>query len=194
METGTTKKHIRKQILDRRKEITEEEILRDSHLIIEKILAMEVYQKASCIYVYMDCKGEASTRELIHHAIKDGKKVAAPRVFGEDMKYFYVSSHGDLEPGYFGILEPKTTLPQAEDENALLIVPGVAFDDQRHRCGYGKGFYDRYLFSHPHHPTVAIALDFQLVDQVPFDEFDILPQVLVTPTRVFFQDEKGEII
>lgn len=182
------KKAIRKEIFAKRKLLKEEQILADSHLITEKILAMEAYQKAKAVYVYMDCKGEASTKELIAAAFRDGKKVAAPKVFGDDMKYFYFTSYEDIEPGYFGVPEPKETLALADDEEALLIVPGVAFDEKRHRCGYGKGFYDRYLSRHEKHTTVAIALDFQVVEEVPCDEFDILPQVLCTPTAIYQEE------
>jgi len=179
------KKAIRKEIFAKRKLLSEEQIKAESHLITEKILAMDAYQNARTVYVYMDCKGEASTKELIAAARKDGKRVAAPKVYGEDMKYFYITSDEDIEPGYFGVPEPKETLPLAEDEEALLIVPGVAFDIERHRCGYGKGFYDRYLAKHDRHTTIAIAFDFQVVEEVPSNEFDILPMVLCTPTEVY---------
>ena len=61
----------------------------------------------------------------------------------------------------------------------------VAFDKDRHRCGYGKGFYDRYLSRHTQHATVAMALDFQIVETVPSDVYDICPQMLITPTMIY---------
>ena len=76
-------------------------------------------------------------------------------------------------------------LEEAADETALLLVPGVAFDKDRHRCGYGKGFYDRYLSRHTQHATVAMALDFQIVETVPSDVYDICPQMLITPTMIY---------
>ena len=144
---------------------------------------MEAFQKASCLYTYIDCKGEASTRLLMEEAWKLGKRVAAPKVHGEDMDYFYIRSMEDLEPGYFQIPEPKEGLAKAEEEDALVIVPGVAFDSHLHRCGYGKGFYDRYLKAHPHHTAIAIALEFQVVEEVPSEQFDVCPDMLVTPLR-----------
>ena len=118
---------------------------------------------------------------------KYGKKVAAPKVFGEDMRYFYIHSYDDVAPGYFNIPEPDETrnLKEAADETALFLVPGVAFDKDRHRCGYGKGFYDRYLSRHTQHATVAMALDFQIVETVPSDVYDICPQMLITPTMIY---------
>ena len=102
------------------------------------------------------------------------------------MTYYYIHSmEEDLEPGYFAIPEPKTSLPEATDETALLLVPGVGFDPECHRLGYGKGFYDRYLSAHPKHPTIALALDFQIKEEIPSDTFDVLPDLVVTPTKVY---------
>ncbi len=177
------KKQIRKKIREQRAYLTQEEIEARSRQICRRILDMEAFQKASCLYTYIDCKGEASTRLLMEEAWKLGKRVAAPKVHGEDMDYFYIRSMEDLEPGYFQIPEPKEGLAKAEEEDALVIVPGVAFDSHLHRCGYGKGFYDRYLKAHPHHTAIAIALEFQVVEEVPSEQFDVCPDMLVTPLR-----------
>lgn len=177
------KKQIRKKIREQRAHLTQKEIEARSRQICRRILDMEAFQKASCLYTYIDCKGEASTRLLMEEAWKLGKRVAAPKVHGEDMDYFYIRSMEDLEPGYFQIPEPKEGLAKAEEEDALVIVPGVAFDSHLHRCGYGKGFYDRYLKAHPHHIAIAIALEFQVVEEVPSEQFDVCPDMLVTPLR-----------
>jgi 5-formyltetrahydrofolate cyclo-ligase len=100
------------------------------------------------------------------------------------MKFFYITSfEEDLEDGYFGIREPKEIHP-AKEENALLLMPGVAFDEARHRVGYGGGFYDRFLEAHPGMVTVALAFEFQVKEEVPFEEFDIRPSRIVTEKRV----------
>lgn len=179
------KKDIRKQVFKCRKELTQEELERKSQIICEKILGMDAFQSADSIYVYMDCKGEVSTKLLMETAWKMGKKVAAPLVHGVDMTYYELSSMEDVEPGYYDIPEPVKGLPEASDEHALLIVPGVGFDDKRHRCGYGKGFYDRYLSAHPQHTTIAVAFEFQMMDEVPSQEHDICPNYLITEDRFF---------
>ena len=178
------KKEIRKKVLAARKQLTAEKLKADSQVICDKIMALEAYQKASAVYVYMDCKGEVSTRPLIEAAWKAGKKVAAPRVNGKEMTYYYIRSYEDLAPGYYDIPEP-VTQEAGDDEKALLIVPGVAFDAARHRCGYGGGFYDRYLAAHKEHVTAAVAFEFQMMDEVPVQAHDILPQYLFTEKRSF---------
>lgn len=179
------KKEIRKLVFARRRAAVPEKLLADSRIICERVMETEAFQNASAIYVYMDCKGEVSVKPLLETAWKLGKKTAAPRVTGPgEMKYYYISSYSDVAPGYYQIPEPVTSR-EAHDEDALLIVPGVAFDKNRHRCGYGQGFYDRYLAAHRKHPTIALAFDFQLMEEVPSDEFDMLPQMLITEKEVY---------
>ena len=179
------KKEIRTHVIERRKGLTAEEIREKSERICERITETDAFERAGTVYVYMDCKGEVSTKQLTEKAWKMGKKVAAPRVQGNEMTFYYIRSYQDVAPGYFGIPEPVSSCEEAHDEDALLIVPGVGFDTRRHRCGYGKGFYDRYLTAHTGHTTVAAAFEFQIMDEVPADEYDILPQYLVTEQRMF---------
>ncbi|POP32681.1 5-formyltetrahydrofolate cyclo-ligase [Lactonifactor longoviformis] len=177
------KKVIRKEIFKKRSEATEEQVLADSHLIMEKLFLLPEFQEASCIYAYADYNHEVSTKELITHAWEMGKKVAVPKVHGKDMIFYQLDSFDQLEPGYFQIPEPARG-EAVEWEDALMIVPGVAFDRARHRVGYGQGFYDRYLSRHTKHPTVAVAFDFQLVPEAPYEETDILPDKLVTEKEI----------
>lgn len=182
------KKEIRKLVFEKRKEMTQQQAQEWSRAICEKIISSDSFVRAEAVYVYMDCKNEVSTKMILEEAWRLGKKVAAPRVHGEEMTFYYISSYDDVASGYYGILEP-VTQEEASCEDALLIVPGVGFDAKRHRCGYGKGFYDRYLAAHPHHVTVAAAFEFQMMDEVPSSSHDILPQYLVTEARFFADPE-----
>lgn len=179
------KKEIRKEIFKRRKMTDAAVSEKNSRIICQKIMETEAFLYASVIYVYMDYNGEVSTKPLIEEAWRMGKRVAAPKVTGPgEMKYYYISAYGDVAPGYFQIPEPVTET-EANDEEALLIVPGVAFDKNRHRCGYGQGFYDRYLAQHTKHTTIAVAFDYQMVDEVPAGPYDIFPQKLITEKEVY---------
>ncbi|MDY3251035.1 MAG: 5-formyltetrahydrofolate cyclo-ligase, partial [Candidatus Choladocola sp.] len=100
------KKEIRKLVFSKRKELDPSWLEEKSRVICEKIMGMDDYRNAEAVYVYMDCKGEVSTRLLIEDAWKCGKKVAAPRVHGEEMTYYEITSWDDLENGYYDIPEP----------------------------------------------------------------------------------------
>ena len=78
-----------------------------------------------------------------------------------------------VEKGYSGIPEPILDEPVADDETALVLMPGLAFDPQGHRIGYGGGFYDKFLASEPNHPTLALCYDFQMLPYLETEEFDM---------------------
>lgn len=178
------KKELRKEIRDLRKAHTDEEIHQMSMGVLEQIQTLPEYQEAKVLYAYMDCKHEVETRDLIRLAWKQGKRVAVPRVCGQEMRFYYITSfERDLEDGSFGIREPKEHAPACEEE-ALLLMPGVAFDVNRHRVGYGGGFYDRFLEEHSRLVTVALAFEFQVREEVPFEEFDIRPGKVITEQRI----------
>ena len=180
-----TKKQIRAEVKKYRNESSVESIFENSQKICEQFLDLSEYRKASTIFAYMDCKNEVQTRSIIEQCWNDGKSVAVPKVFGEQMKFYQIFSYDDLEDGYFGIQEPKhENLNEIICEDGLMILPGVAFDEKRHRIGYGGGFYDRYLELHPGMKKIALAFEFQIYDSVPFEVFDQQPEKIITETRI----------
>ncbi len=180
-----SKKEIRAEVKKRRAEAQAEKLHTDSQKIIESFTRLPQYRKAELLLAYVDAKREVETRPLMQRAWKDGKRVAAPRVDGDGiMHYYFLQSPEDLEPGSFEILEPKKSCPLCETEEGLLLMPGVAFDESRHRIGYGGGYYDRYLMAHPGLVHIALAFEFQIFPKVPFEKHDILPELIVTETRI----------
>lgn len=182
------KKELRREIRSLRAAHTDGEIHALSRKVLEQVTELPEYRKADTLFIYVDCKHETETADLIRKALADGKKVAVPKVLGQDMRFFYINSlETDLEDGYFGIREPYERNPAdhaADSEGSLMVMPGVAFDESRHRIGYGGGFYDRFLEAHPGLPTIALAFEFQVRAEVPFESFDILPGKIVTEKRV----------
>ncbi len=183
------KSEIRRQMKKLRRELSDAEILSRSQAICSRLMRLPIFEHAKELFVYLDCKGEVSTRPLIEEAWRRNWKLAAPRVLSRgfeppQMAFYYISSYEEIAPGYYGIPEPVTE-EKAETEDALLVVPGVGFDKSCSRCGYGEGFYDCYLREHPHHPSVALAFDFQIVDQVPAGPLDVRPQILITESAVY---------
>lgn len=177
------KNELRKEIRALRKAHTDAEIHTMSLSVKEQVLKLSEYQKAEVLYAYMDCKHEVETRDIIRSAWAEGKRVAVPKVQGQEIQFYYITSFEDLEEGSFGIQEPGEG-EAAEAEDALLLMPGVAFDPERHRVGYGGGFYDRFLEKHRGLAAVALAFEFQVKEEVPFEEFDIRPAKVVTEQRV----------
>lgn len=183
-----TKKELRREVRALRAAHTDEEIHAMSLKVLAQVRELREYQTADTLFVYVDCKHETETSDLIRQAWRDGKRTAVPKVIGQDMKFFYITSlEEDLAEGYFGIREPYEKNPAdmaADSPGTLMLMPGVAFDENCHRIGYGGGFYDRYLEAHPGLGTIALAFEFQIKEEVPFEAFDILPGKIVTENRV----------
>lgn len=179
-----TKKDIRKYIYGVRKKCTDQEIEKWSRMITDKIVALPCFIQAERVMVYADYNHEVITRYIIEEAWKQKKEVAVPKVCGKDMIFYRLTDFAQLEEGYYGIPEP-TEGETADWQEALMIMPGVAFDRANHRVGYGGGFYDRFLEKHPALIRVAAAFEFQILDQVPAEATDILPQIIVTEEKIY---------
>lgn len=183
-----TKTNIRKRIFALRKTYSDPEIEAMSREVTNRILSLPVYQNAKQILAYADYNHEASTRYLIEEAWKAGKEVAVPKVVGKDMIFYKLEDFSELKPGYYGIPEPEGG-EAVRWEDALMIMPGVAFDRKLHRVGYGGGFYDRYLEKHPRLKRLAIGFSFQVLAEVPVEPTDIFPQILVTEKETICREE-----
>lgn len=167
------KQELRKSIRTRKRAMTEEEIVEKSKLLAEKFLSSTAYQNAKTIYGYLPYNQEVRTVPMLEQALRDGKKVAVPKCYGDEMKFLYLDDLALVEKGYAGIPEPIADEPVADDETALVLMPGLAFDPQGHRIGYGGGFYDKFLSREPNHPTLALCYDFQMLPKLETEEHDI---------------------
>lgn len=167
------KKILRKKIREKKRAMTEEEINEKSAQLCEMFINSKAYLQAQTIYGYLPYNQEVRTWAAVEQAWRDGKRVAVPKVYGDEMKFIYITDRSQVEIGYCGIPEPIADAPIAEDKTALVLMPGLAFDKEGHRIGYGGGFYDKFLSAEPDHPTLALCFDFQMVENLPTEEFDI---------------------
>ena len=167
------KQELRRAIRERKRAMTEEEIVERSNALAEKFYNSPAYQAASTIYGYLPYNQGVRTVPMLQRALDEGKRVAVPKVYGEEMRFIYLEDLTQVSKGYAGIPEPIADAPVADDQRALVLMPGLAFDPQGHRIGYGGGFYDRFLAQEPHHPTLALCYEFQMQAHLDTEEFDI---------------------
>lgn len=167
------KKELRSQIRQLKRAMTQEQILAASEKLGELFVNTSQYQNAKTIYGYLPYNQEVRTVPMLEQAIRDGKRVAVPKVYGDDMKFIYLDDLTQVSEGYAGIPEPIADGPVADDPTALVLMPGMAFTEKGDRMGYGGGFYDKFLASEPQHPTVALCYGFQIVESLPTEEYDI---------------------
>ncbi len=144
--------------------------------VCRKFLENEQVQKARTIALFVSTKAEPDTSSLFKALRKDGKRVYAPRVEGEDIVFVETTEKTEFRPGAFGISEP-----QGEPYSGsldVIAVPLVAFDDNNNRLGHGKGYYDRFLKDKDAF-TVGLAFSMQKRD-VPLDPWDVPLSIIIT--------------
>lgn len=167
------KRVLRSQIKEKKRQMTTQQIQAASDRLGEMLVKTPAYQQAKTLYGYLPYNQEVRTTAMLARALKEGKRVAVPKVFGDEMKFIYITDLTGIEKGYCGIPEPIANEPVADDPTALVLMPGLAFTKAGDRMGYGGGFYDKFLTQEPNHPTVALCYDFQIVAQLPTQEHDI---------------------
>lgn len=167
------KKALRAEIRAQKRAMTAQEIEEKSAALAEAFYKTAEYKNAKTIYGYLPYNQEVRTTQMLAHALADGKQVAVPKVYGDEMKFILLSDLSQVAKGYAGIPEPIADGPVAADPTALVLMPGLAFDPEGHRLGYGGGFYDKFLAAEPDHPTLALCYDFQILPHLDTESYDI---------------------
>ncbi len=141
------------------------------------------------IYTYVSSPEiEVDTLNLIDYCLEKGKNVIVPKSIPADfsLEHYRIKSRAQLVKGYFGIMEPdadnceKVSAPH----RGICIVPGLAFDAQGYRLGYGKGFYDRFLEAFS---GIKIGLCYEscyYADGIPHESFDAAMDIIVTENNI----------
>ena len=170
-------KKLRKEVLDKKE--------RDS-LITRKVLLSEEYKKANTIAIYVSKEDEVDTKELIDSCLAAGKTVCVPITGPNQMLFSIIKSSSELtEEGIFKIGEPKLDVDRVvlKNEIDLFIVPVLAFDRNKNRIGYGKGYYDKYLKNERGY-KIGIAYDIQMTSDIDTNENDICMDEIITERRL----------
>lgn len=167
------KKALRRSIRAQKRAMSEEEIVSRSAALAQLLFSSKAYQQAKTIYGYLPYNQEVRTVPMLEQALRDGKQVAVPKCYGDAMKFILMEDLTLVEKGYAGIPEPIADGPIANDPTALVLMPGLAFDPEGHRIGYGGGFYDKFLSAEPNHPTLALCYEFQMLPKLETEAHDI---------------------
>ncbi len=184
-EKNEEKNVIRKQMKSLRKNMEREDRFQKSMAIFEQVIMVPEFKRADKIFTYVSMDDEIDTIMLIDYSLSLEKRVFVPRVTGNDMEFYEISDISELSPGYFGIYEPDINGKEPEYSRAgFMCMPGLAFDKQFNRIGYGGGFYDRYLSRENKFYKAALAYEYQVLEHVPAEECDVKPDMIVTEENV----------
>lgn len=182
------KKLFRDKLLKKRNGLSWLEVQGTSHEITQRILFLPAYQQAQTILFYLSTRNEIDTAPLIRTAWQQDKKVIVPVCQpNKNLSLSQLLSLEELGTGKWNIPEPKKEFlrPISPQEVDLVIVPGLAFDEEGYRLGYGAGYYDRFLTKlSPECIKLALAYEFQLISKVPREPHDIPVDMILTEQRV----------
>ncbi len=182
------KRAMRARILAARDQLTAVARGRASRAICTALAARHDFQDAHIVLLTLPFGSEWDTAPLVEAALGQNKTVAMPRVNPRTRTLELCAVNDiarDVAPGYRGIREPLPHCARIDPETiGWALVPGLAFDPEGRRLGYGGGFYDRLLPSlAPAAPRIAGAFELQIVDRVPANRHDLPVAAIVTEQR-----------
>ncbi|MGI6631151.1 MAG: 5-formyltetrahydrofolate cyclo-ligase [Bacillota bacterium] len=180
------KKQMRKNILKARMSLDHRQVEEKSAMICEKILNLAEFKKAQTVMAYLPIRNEVDVKPLFRFLWAEGKRLVIPVCDPPNIAIIpseIIDLADDLEPGTWGILEPKKDKmrPVSPRDIDCVIIPGVAFDPACNRLGYGGGYYDRFLPKlRENTPKIAVAFQVQIVPELVPDVYDIPMDMVIT--------------
>ena len=165
-------------------------MFRKSEVVKNHFLQLLDLLSAKTIMAYLSFDNEVRTDELISELIKSEKIICVPKLFGKKMiPYKIFSINEDFIIDRYGIREPQNDISREMDPGKIdiVIIPGVVFDLDGGRYGYGGGYYDRFLaILKPTAKKIAIAFDLQISKKLPLSDSDVRIDSLITESGIIF--------
>lgn len=183
------KNELRRLLKALRKSLSVNQRAEYNERIFQQVIGLPSYKKATWVYCYITTQSEVDCVPIIQQAFKDGKRVAVPKVEKDGMEFYEIKSLEECLEGNFHILEPITNrkVQPEEGKKTLILVPGLAYDYEMNRMGYGKGYYDRYFhkYGESNFERIAIAYDLQIVKEIPSDPLDVRVEKIITEYKIY---------
>ena len=179
-----SKSDIRLELLRQRKTMDPSEYQRKSHsLFVQFKNYFEFIRSYSDLVfgLYFSVRNEVDTTEIFNFLKSCNVKIAYPQMKGIDLEFKEIDSLKELKAGQHGIFEPQNEKPLTPTH---CLVPGVAFDGEGYRLGYGAGYYDRYFEKNPKTLRIGAAFNFQIIQQFPHESHDIPMQIVLTEDKL----------
>lgn len=177
------KKILRKEMKEKLLSISKPLYEHKSYIIAQELLKEPLWKSAHTIGITISKFPEVDTYQIIRKAWEQGKRVAVPKCFANERKMDFrqLNLFNQLESVYYGLFEPieAQTNYIAPNEIDLLFVPGLAYDTNGYRIGFGGGYYDRFLETFNGH-TLSLAFSEQIIDHIPKEQHDIPVEKIIT--------------
>jgi 5-formyltetrahydrofolate cyclo-ligase len=179
---------MRKIMLEKRNSLSPADITTKSAAIQQRFAHSDEFNHSRMVASYYPVGSEVRTQKIVNIALKSNRLVALPSTIGNHIKFYRIFLNTDLTAGKFGIKEPSISSNSCvSDEIDLLLVPGIVFDTNGYRIGYGYGYYDRFIARKKNSiVSVGLAYEFQVCEKVPRSHNDQKINVLVTEERMLY--------
>jgi 5-formyltetrahydrofolate cyclo-ligase len=172
------KKGLRSQVRQLKKQLSEEEAMEKSMIIMTQLEDHAYFKIAKTVLIYWSLPDEVYTHNFINKWWTN-KTILLPSVHGDLLKIRQFTGEHSLKPGELkGILEPTGPEYKATEPIDLIVVPGMSFDKRNYRMGRGRGFYDR-LLENNRSKKIGICFDFQIFETIPIESHDIPMDALI---------------
>ncbi len=183
------KSDIRKIYQKVRRAMSSNDVLIKSSTIQNKIFKAEWYKTSANIMIYISFQNEVETHKIIKNAILGDKRVIVPVCADENTIIpVEINTLDDMKLNKYGILEPEKVVKFEGDIDSV-IVPGVAFDRNFNRVGFGCGYYDRFLSKYSNSLKVGICFQNQLCDIIDADSNDIPMNIIITEEETIVNND-----
>lgn len=174
------KQVIRREIRERRNALTQAQQDEYSQTIINRLIQLPEFTSAETVFCYISYLSEVQTHALIKQHLLGKKRVCVPKIMSDTLMIAVeINNWENLEPDDYGIPTPISN-KEAQLDYDLCINPGLAFTQEGHRMGYGRGYYDRWLARNNVKHTIALAYECQFVEEMPIEETDIPMDKILT--------------
>src|SRR3989344_8886632 len=177
------KSKLKESILKKRNSLPKDEILEKNKKIHDKLFGLEQYKKSRTIMFFVSFNSEVGTHGMIKEALMN-KMVVVPKVMHHEIEPSVIIDLDNLIPSKIGILEPIEAMKIAYKNIDLVLVPGIVFDKEGHRIGYGFGYYDKFLKKVPKAIKIGLVFDLQVIERIPKEMHDVPVDMIVTEDRV----------
>jgi 5-formyltetrahydrofolate cyclo-ligase len=178
---------MRKRFRSHRAALPKGAIAARSEDLCARLLSLDLITSAKQIALFWPITrhNEVDLRSVDKALRERGCEVAYPAIDPTTrvMTFHLVPDTDALAPTELGFMAPPLTAASAAALD-VVVVPGLAFDPQGHRIGYGGGFYNRALpATRPRATAIGVAFDFQLAADIPHDNNDVAVDVVITDKR-----------
>ena len=175
--------------------VADRDLQERSGRVADRFTGTAAWTGADTVLCFLSMPHELRTGTLIARARKSGKRVAVPRIEGDDIRFLVMPEQArGLERDRWGIPVPDADWPAlvlARTDRVLVAAPGLAFDREGNRLGRGKGYYDRFLArarrEAPGLTVIGVCLSEQLVPEVPHGESDQRLDGIVTENEAIIR-------